>query len=136
MVQDTLKKIAHLVTLYAGIKIRDQDYDQFASKVQARIKARGMATLEDYYQLLLKATQMQNVFLNYHTSSSLQPHEQEWQSLLTSITITETYFLRDFNQFKVLKEHVLPEIIDRNQQNIPWPKAGIRFRVLCHAPKV
>ena len=73
MVQDTLKKIAHLVTLYAGIKIRDQDYDQFASKVQARIKARGMATLEDYYQLLLKATQMQNVFLNYHTSSSWQP---------------------------------------------------------------
>lgn len=116
MVQDTLKKIAHLVTLYAGIKIREQDYDQFASKVQARIKARGMATLEDYYQLLLKATQMQNVFLNYHAGSSLQPHEQEWQSLLTSITITETYFLRDFNQFKVLKDNVLPEIIDRKQR--------------------
>jgi chemotaxis protein methyltransferase CheR len=116
MVQDTLKKIAHLVTLYAGIKIREQDYDQFTSKVQARMKALGIATLDDYYQLLLKATQMKNVFLNYQTSSSLQPYEQEWQNLLTSITITETYFLRDFNQFKVLKDNVLPEIIDRKQR--------------------
>lgn len=116
MVQDTLKKVAHLVTLYAGIKIRDQDYDQFASKIQARMKALGIVILDDYYQLLLKATQMKNVFLHYHTPSSLQPCDREWQNLLTAITITETYFLRDFNQFKVLKENVLPEIIDRKRR--------------------
>ncbi|MEY2976385.1 MAG: CheR family methyltransferase [Prochlorotrichaceae cyanobacterium] len=116
MVQDTLKKIAHLITLYAGIKIRDQDYEQFTGKIRARMKVLNLSSLEEYYQLLLKATQMKNVFLGYQSTPSLQPHEQEWQNLLTSITITETYFLRDFNQFRILKEYVLPEIIDRKQR--------------------
>lgn len=118
MTQDTLKKIGHLVTLYAGIKIREQDYDLFGSKVQARLKLLKLSSLEEYYQLLIKATEMKNVFLGYQEESNLNSYEQEWRDLLASITITETYFLRDYSQFKVLREQVLPEILERKQKMI------------------
>lgn len=45
---------------------------------------------------------------------------QEWQLLLNALTIGETYFLRDKDHFKYLRDHILPDIIvrRRRQQNL------------------
>ncbi|MEL6272360.1 MAG: CheR family methyltransferase [Chloroflexota bacterium] len=38
-----------------------------------------------------------------------------WQQLIFELTIGETYFFRNRSQFKLLREHVLPELLDRLQ---------------------
>lgn len=119
MADSIINKIAHLVTLYAGIKIREQDYDQFSQKVFNRVKALGALSLEDYYQLLLKNTEINNTVFKPAEGQRSQELDKEWRELLASVTITETYFLRDQNQFALLKNQVLPDIIERKQRSTP-----------------
>jgi len=40
----------------------------------------------------------------------------EWQRLINTLTIGETYFLREENHFKLLKKHILPKLILRRRQ--------------------
>lgn len=40
----------------------------------------------------------------------------EWQRLINTLTIGETYFLREENHFDVLKKHILPKLILRRRQ--------------------
>lgn len=40
----------------------------------------------------------------------------EWQRLINTLTIGETYFLREENHFNLLKKHILPKLILRRRQ--------------------
>lgn len=39
-----------------------------------------------------------------------------WQSLLSELTVGETYFMRDTAQIEVLRHHILPTVIDHKRQ--------------------
>lgn len=39
-----------------------------------------------------------------------------WQSVIDALTIGETYFFRDLNQFNVIRQDILPRLIQQNQQ--------------------
>ncbi len=45
-------------------------------------------------------------------------HSPAWQRLIHSLTIGETYFLRDKEHFRILREHILPRLLlERRQSN-------------------
>jgi len=67
-----------------------------------RTKALKLDLPENYYQLL-----------NASTPASYQ----EWQNLVTLITNIESYFFRDQDQFNLLRNHILPELIQRPKNN-------------------
>lgn len=89
-----------LVANQTGLKIREDDQSSFSTKVLSRTKALKLSCPEAYYQLLASKT-----------NASLQ----EWQNLAILLTNPESFFLRDKNQFSLLKNHILPELISRKQ---------------------
>ena len=48
---------------------------------------------------------------------SLHCHDsqKEWEELVLELTNNESYFFRDQGQFKLLEEHILPELIKRKK---------------------
>jgi chemotaxis protein methyltransferase CheR len=51
----------------------------------------------------------------YHLLESSPTSGQEWEQLISQVTVGETYFFRDRNQFEALRQHILPEIIARKR---------------------
>jgi chemotaxis protein methyltransferase CheR len=92
----------HLVTKYTGLEIRERDQAALIEKIFLRMKALKLHLPETYYQLL---------------NSSTPESHLEWQKLIIIITNVESYFFRDQEQFTILRNHILPELIQRKQDN-------------------
>ncbi|WP_083887007.1 CheR family methyltransferase [Nodosilinea nodulosa] len=110
-----LRRISSLIRCNSGMHIREQDYASLAEKVRHRANSLKLTSLADYHTYLLKE-------LEQDTGSSTgiadgMSHRSEWQELYSILTINESYFFRDSNQFKLLTEQILPEIISREQAN-------------------
>lgn len=57
---------------------------------------------------------------------SSDEHHPTWQRLIHALTISETYFLRDKEHFRILREHILPRLIlERRQAN------DLRLTIWC-----
>ncbi len=111
-----LKRIGGLIAAHSGIYVREQDYQALADKVWKRIKILGLKSLEDYYSLLWKELESGVVTVPKPNSDLFTfSQKSEWQDLYTILTINESYFFRDKNQFKLLTEKLLPEILDQKQ---------------------
>jgi len=91
-----------LITQQTGLKIREPDQTDLSEKIFVRMKALKIFFPEEYYQLL-----------EYNTSESYQ----EWQKLVLLLTNLESYFFRDQEQFKLLRDRILPELIQRQEHN-------------------
>ncbi|MBE9166803.1 tetratricopeptide repeat protein [Pleurocapsales cyanobacterium LEGE 06147] len=90
----------HLLIEHTGLVIREQDRESFSEKICQRIEKLKFNSPEDYYQLL-----------NIDSFDG----RQEWEHLVTFLTNNESYFFRDQQQFNLLRNELLPEIIERNQ---------------------
>ncbi|MEH1937096.1 MAG: CheR family methyltransferase [Nostoc sp.] len=86
-----------------GIHIQPQYQDTLKKNFLTRIRALGLSSLNDYYHLLVATNQ-------------LIPSATEWQELISLLTVTETYFFRDQGQMSLLKNQLLPELIERKRQ--------------------
>jgi chemotaxis protein methyltransferase CheR len=64
-----------------------------------------LSSLEDYYHHLI-------------TSSRYDKHNSEWRELINLLTTTESYFFRDQGQFLLLRNRVLPELIERQSATV------------------
>lgn len=51
-----------------------------------------------------------------HKLQKYDEKSSEWQRLINTMTIGETYFLREENHFNLLKKHILPKLILRRRQ--------------------
>ena len=60
---------------------------------------RQLMTPEAYYQLL---------------ASDTAASRREWEELVLPLTIGESYFFRDSGQLSLLRQRVIPELIERN----------------------
>lgn len=89
-----------LVAEQTGLDIRDDEYSSFCAKILARSKALKLPIAEAYYELLVSKT-----------AASLQ----EWQNLAVLLTNPESFFWRDKNQFELLRNRIMPELIARKQ---------------------
>ncbi|MGI2901787.1 CheR family methyltransferase [Tolypothrix sp. VBCCA 56010] len=91
-----------LIAQHTGLEIRERDQADLSEKIFFRMRALNILFPEDYYQLL--------------EFSSIQSY-QEWQRLVLLLTNLESYFFRDKEQFNLLRDRILPELIQRQQNN-------------------
>lgn len=89
-----------LITRHTGMQIRPQDARKLQQLIASRMRARGIAEPEQYYQLLSEETAQ---------------GQCEWEALVPSLTTGESYFFRDQGQFNLLKEVLLPELLARRR---------------------
>lgn len=95
-------KFIDLIAQHTGIKVRSQEQHTLITKIYQRMKELRISYPEQYYQLLANSYNSDN--------------NEEWQNLVLLITNIESYFFRDRGQFNLLRFHILPEIIKRQQQ--------------------
>lgn len=100
-----------LITKHTGLEIRERDKAALIEKIFLRMKALKLDLPERYYQLL---------------NSSTPESHHEWQNLIIIITNIESYFFRDQEQFSLLRNSILPELIERkrNKKTIRICSAG------------
>ncbi|MBD2519420.1 hypothetical protein H6G93_31555 [Nostoc sp. FACHB-973] len=96
----SLSQMVDLIADTFGIQIKPQYQDTLKKNLLTRIRALGLCSLNDYYQFLVATNQ-------------LIPSATEWQELISLLTVTETYFFRDQGQMSLLKNQLLPELIER-----------------------
>ncbi|PZV07529.1 MAG: chemotaxis protein CheR [Leptolyngbya sp.] len=99
----SLLPMIDLIADTLGIHIQPQHQTIFKTSILTRIKALGLSSLNEYYQYLVMPLR-------------LSPGESEWHELIPLLTITESYFFRDQGQFWLLKNQILPELIERQRQ--------------------
>lgn len=58
-------------------------------------------------------------FRSYFTTLRFQASNEELQRLTNSLTVNETYFLREEYQFECLVKSILPDVCSRHQKNRP-----------------
>jgi len=91
-----------LIARHTGLVIREQDQAALSEKIFLRMKALELDFPETYYQLL--------------DAPTFESH-QEWQKLVLHLTNLESYFFRDKGQFILLRNCILPELINRKQDS-------------------
>ncbi|HYX17316.1 MAG TPA: CheR family methyltransferase [Nostoc sp.] len=96
----SLSQMVDLIADTFGIHIKPQYQDTLKKNLLTRIRALGLCSLNDYYQFLVATNQ-------------LIPSATEWRELISLLTVTETYFFRDQGQMSLLKNQLLPELIER-----------------------
>jgi chemotaxis protein methyltransferase CheR len=90
-----------LIAQRTGIEVRTPNYSALGDNILSRIKTLHLASPMDYLNLL---------------SQSNEEADQEWQNFVCLLTNRESYFFRDKGQMSLLKQRILPEIIQANQR--------------------
>lgn len=109
-----------LITLIAdrtGLNIHPRDFASFQNTIQHRMAQLGLTSVDAYYQRLFTATPG---YSSYGINGS-EFRDHEWQSLLATLTIGESYFFRDEKQFSLLRNQVIPDLIHQRQQRGETP---------------
>ena len=101
MNDNLLQRFLQLLVTQAGWQIRQQDQISLGHKIEFRVKALKLLNAEAYYQLLNAETEQ-----SYH----------EWRQLALLLTTTETYFFRDEGQFSLLRNKLIPELIEQKRK--------------------
>lgn len=91
-----------LIAQQTGLEIRERDQADLSEKIFVRMKALNIFFPEDYYELL-----------GYGTIQSYK----EWQKLVLVLTNLESYFFRDKEQFNLLRDRILPKLIQSKEHN-------------------
>lgn len=97
-VQDEfLPALIKLIAIRTGLQIRQQDQAHVCKKILARMQALRISDLAQYCSLL---------------EASTPTSDREWQNLVAVLTTGESYLFRDQGQIDLLKNKILPELID------------------------
>lgn len=104
-----LQNFIKLIAKHTGLHIREQDKQALCNKLSNRIGALNLSTPEQYYQLL---------DTNINNNSTLEtPGDREWKALTLLLTTGESYFFRDKGQIALLKNRLLPQIIEQKKRD-------------------
>jgi chemotaxis protein methyltransferase CheR len=95
-----LHRFTQLIALHTGLQMRAEEADKLRHTIRARMAAQQLINPEAYYQLL-------------SIDSAASRHE--WEELVLPLTIGESYFFRDSGQFSLLRQKIIPELIERNR---------------------
>ncbi len=89
-----------LIAKQTGLEIRDRDRAGLRDKIFLRMKALNLDFPINYYHVLIANT---------------IESDREWQNFVTNLTNLESYFFRDKDQFILLRDRILPELIQRQE---------------------
>ena len=112
-----LQNLIELIAKHTGLHIREQDKQALGNKVVARMQALKIIIPEQYYQLL-------NTSTNHGVTET--SGDKEWKALTLLLTTGESYFFRDKGQIALLKNRLLPQIIEQKKRS-PIPKPSLRI---------
>ena len=96
MTDDEFRLFRDLVHRECGIYLKDSKKDFLRAKVEKLLASRNMAGSFSYYKLVTS-------------------QREELRAFLDAVTINETYFFRNTPQFEMLREKVLPGLIERKR---------------------
>ena len=89
---------AQLIADRIGLTLRKNDQASFQDFIFSRLKEIEFNVPEEYYLLLNENTERSN---------------QEWELLISTVTNIESFFFRDKGQFNLLKNYILPTLIEQ-----------------------
>ncbi len=95
-----LEKLVTLIRDTTGNVISPARYAFLEEVAQRRARSRGLQTVTDYVQAL--------------SGNSL---DGEWENLIPLVTIKESYFFRAPQQFEIIRQQVLPELMRARSQS-------------------
>ena len=98
MKETVFKEIKERIGTELGLLVREQDDDALRKVITERVSALNLTDEEQYNQLL---NSNGDIF-------------RERQELTIPLTAGETYFFRDVGQHALLKERILPELLERH----------------------
>lgn len=104
-----LQHFIQLIAIHTGLHIREQDRQTLVKKIYARMKLLNISLPEDYYQLL-------NASNSQSSSHEETASDREWKELALQLTIGESYFFRDRGQIQLLRNTILPKLIEQKRQ--------------------
>ncbi|MBC7216722.1 MAG: protein-glutamate O-methyltransferase CheR [Candidatus Caldatribacterium sp.] len=90
------REIRDYIYARTGVHIGDQKVYLLKRRVEERLKALGLSTAEEYI-----------AYLKCRDGSG-----KEFEELISSVTVNETYFFREFPQLQTFAEWCLPEIAE------------------------
>jgi chemotaxis protein methyltransferase CheR len=102
-----LQNLIELIARHTGLHTREQDKQILRQKITTRIQALNLSTAEQYYQLL---------DTNINAGSIETSGDREWKELTLLLTTGESYFFRDKGQIALLKNRLLPQIIEQKKR--------------------
>lgn len=91
-----------------GIYIGDQKIYLLKRRIEERLRILGLPSVKEYITYVL----------HFDVSG------REFEELISSVTVNETYFFREFPQLQTFAEHCLPEIAARKKGRIRILSAG------------
>jgi len=95
-----LEKLVSLIRDTTGNVISPARYAFLEEVAQRRARSRGLPSIKDYVHAL--------------TANAL---EGEWENLIPLVTIKESYFFRAPQQFDIIREQVLPRLMQARSQS-------------------
>lgn len=95
--KDALTRLKELVSAECGFHFDQANTDALESYVRQRMNVVNAMDFDEFLE-----------YIDHHPDG-----KKELRNLIASLTVNETNFFRHPDQFKALKERVLPEIIDR-----------------------
>jgi len=106
--QENFTKLSEFIYRKSGISLCDTHYDKLVKKFQDRCSKHGYKNFRQYFFLL-----------RFEDESGV-----EFQELINTLTVNETYFYRENHQFEAMIDHILPELDTVRDNNEP-------LRILC-----
>ena len=98
-----IEQFRTIVTRHLGLQYEDGKLDYLADVMLQRMQSVGRATFESCSAYI--------AHLNASPKESV-----EWRALAEQLTVNETFFFRNFDNFLALAENVLPERIRAKAQ--------------------
>jgi chemotaxis protein methyltransferase CheR len=95
-----LERLVSLIRDTTGNVISPARYAFLEEVAQRRARSRGLPSVKDYVHAL-----------------SANALDGEWENLIPLVTIKESYFFRAPQQFEVMRQHVLPQILQARSQS-------------------
>lgn len=92
---DLVARVAALVEARCGLQFDEPRRSALTSAVRTRMEHLGLEADEAYYELI-----------------AANHGDMELRSLINLVTVTETRFFRDPAQFRLLRRHILPTLLD------------------------
>ena len=107
LTQADYERFRDLVLERSGLYFPEAKQRSLRRGLGEALGASSCTRLDEYYRLL-----------QYSPSNS-----SEWDSLVSALTVGETYFFRNKGHFDALAQHILPELIER------WEHRNRRIRI-------
>lgn len=95
----TLELLRELIVAHAGIHFDDARLDVLRDKLGPLAIERGFDSMLDYYYLLKYDDQA----------------PEEWTRVFDALSVQETYFWREADQFRALTTAIMPQLVERRR---------------------